>query len=96
MKSLNKLAIIIPFIVFAFVIYGVQQEPGAIQSISYKLFMGMAACVCVWSVTRLFDLVSGISFKELLERATSENQINYVRTRYISLSALFGLVVAFA
>lgn len=96
MKISNIIAVLIPLIVIVFVLFGVQLDPGPIQSISYKSFMAMFACLCLWSALRLFDLFGGINFNEKFKECGIHDQQRYFRARLIAYAVMFSFIFAFA
>lgn len=97
MKISNIIAVLIPFLVLAFVFYGIQLDPGPLQAISYKSFMAMFACLCLWSVLRLTDLIGGINFRDWWKHAsTVQHKTDYLRIRLIAYAVMFSFIVAFA
>ncbi|NRA61585.1 MAG: hypothetical protein HRU25_11870 [Psychrobium sp.] len=96
MKISNVIAVLVPLFVLVFVYVGVQSEPGIVQSISYKSFMSMFACLGLWSVLRISDWVSGVDFKEWWLLSNVDQKSHYLRIRFASYAVVFSFIFAFA
>lgn len=92
----DKIALFIPFVVLAMVFYGLTFPPGIVQSVSYKSFIAVVACICLWSVLRIMDLQAGIKFRAWWENETNSNKGAYLCFRIIAFAIIVSFVFAFA
>ncbi|WP_435234492.1 hypothetical protein ACR30L_12010 [Psychromonas sp. PT13] len=96
LTSGDKIAILIPFIVICLVLVGLTFPPGIIQSMSYKSVVAVIACLCLWSVLRIMDLISSINFKTWWSLANENDQSVYLACRLVAYALVVCFIFAFA
>jgi hypothetical protein len=92
----DKIAIFIPFVVMALVAFGLTFPPGIIQSVSYKSFVAVIACINLWAVLRIMDLQAGINFRIWWTDEKNTNRGAYLCFRIIAFAIIVSFVFAFA
>jgi len=90
------LAIFIPFVVLCLAFIGLTFQPGIVQSISYKSIVAVGACLCLWSVLRIMDLITGITFRLWWSVTNENNQSVYLACRLIAYALVVCFIFAFA
>ncbi len=99
MKELTiaeKIAVVLPFIILILVGFGLKFPPGIIQSVSYKSFVAVIACLNLWAVLRIMDLQSGITFKMWWSKTNENNKGIYIACRLVAYALVVCFIFAFA